>query len=307
VKAFAVHSLSNLLLRTLLLNIGPLFRARHAVWVKLAYENPTGSIKDVPVLNILQHLDRTDQLASHNGLVEVSSGNTGISLAYWASLFGTRATIVMPRGMSRERFQMMRALGARVLTHGRTFNSARSHALKLARQENLLYFGQFARQQNPQAYQKLAEEIATKKVAYVVAGVGTGGTLMGLAHHLRPLGAQTVAVFPAETRHGIQGIGDGIMGDFWNPSHVDHSFRVSTPEARAHTRLLWRHGFLAGVSSGANLAAALHFARLGPVATVLPDSWDRYISVMVGTSSVPHPRVPPAKVLNHLDTYISGE
>ncbi|TRO61980.1 pyridoxal-phosphate dependent enzyme [Candidatus Bathyarchaeota archaeon] len=274
-----VNGLTKFVGNTPLIEVSKVFGARNPLHVDLSYMNPSGSIKDLPVLNILRHLQKTGELQKHGGIIEVTSGNTGIALSYWANALQVRAVVIMPKGMSKERKKMMELLGADVMEKGRDFEEAREHAKYLAHKENLIYLGQFSRDQNPQAYNVLAKKILKKKVKYVVAGVGTGGTLMGLAGVLKPKGVRVIAVFPKEKKHGIQGIGDGIFGSFYKPELVDEEFRVSTKEAQSFMRELWTNGFLVGRSSGANLIAALSYSENGSVATVFPDSWDRYFSV----------------------------
>jgi cysteine synthase A len=278
VRAF-VNATERLVGHTPLLEVSGFFDAKNPLHLKLSYLNPSGSIKDRPVLAMLRALRDRGELEGKAGIVEVTSGNTGIALSYWARHFGLEPVVVMPCGMSAERCKMMNLLGAEVLHHGDTFDEAKEEARRLAEERDMVYLGQFSRPENPASYRDLAREFAAAGAECVVAGVGTGGTLMGLARVLKHRGVHTVAVFPEEENHGIQGIGDGICGSFCDDGLVDEEFRVTTVDARRAMHLLWDKGFLAGRSSGANLAAALHFARERSVATVLPDSWDRYFSI----------------------------
>ncbi len=242
----------------------------------LEYLNPSGSVKDRPVLNILQAALRKGRLKPGDTIVEVTSGNTGIALALWSNIFGLRAKIFIPRGMSRERRKMMRLLGAEVVEVG-SFEEGR----ELAKRSKGFYLGQFDRVENPQAYKELAEEFGKRKIKYFVAGVGTGGTITGIKMFLGDVVA--VAVFPKEKSHGIQGIGDGIVGAFWKEELIDRKEYVTTEEAREWMKALWRKGFLVGRSAGANISVAVKYAQRGPTGTLFPDSWDRYVSLEEGS------------------------
>lgn len=234
--------------------------------------NPSGSIKDRVVFNILKKVP-----GKFYEVVEATSGNTGISLSLWAKFFGKKATVVMPKGMGLERKRMMELLGAEVIEIDGDFAEAIKIAKEIAKERGAFYLGQFHREENPKSYRELAEEFKEIGIDYFVAGVGTGGTLMGVAQLLKNEGVKIIGVFPLEEEHEIYGIGDKIVGDFWEESLVDKIYRVSTEEARKYMRKLWNVGFLVGRSSGANLKAALEFSKYGKVGTVFPDSWDRYL------------------------------
>lgn len=246
------------------------------LYAKLEYLNPSGSIKDRAVFNILRRAFERGELKKGMMVVEASSGNTGISLAMLSNIMGLRAKIVMPKGMSEERRKMIELLGAEVVEIDGDFEDAIKIAKLIAEREGAFYLGQFSRPENPEAYKNIALELKELGIKVFVAGVGTGGTLIGVAKHLR---AKIVAVLPKERKHGIQGIGDWVKSDFWDQSLIDDVVKVSTKEARKMMRELWKHGLLVGRSSGANVFASLKFLEEGPVATILPDSWDRYISL----------------------------
>ena len=255
------------------------FRTKNKIYAKMSYLNPSGSIKDRVVLKILQKAMKEGKIG---GVIEATSGNTGISLAFWANFFGIKATIVIPKGMSEERKRMAKLLGAEVIEVEGDFDASIKLAKKIAREKRLFYLGQFSREENPRAYYSLAKEMEKLKIDYFVAGVGTGGTLIGVARVLKKKGVKIIGVLPKEREHGIQGIGDWVKSRFWDEKLVDEIYRVSTKEARRYMRKLWKAGFLVGISSGANIKAALHYAESGNVGTVFPDSWDRYLSIEGG-------------------------
>ncbi len=253
--------------------------AKNKIFVALEYRNPSGSIKDRVVLNILKEALRKGKLRHGMLVTEATSGNTGIALAYWSNIFKLRARIYMPKGMSNERKTMISLLGAEVVEVNGDFEKAIELAREDAKKNNGFYLGQFEREENPLAYKELARKFADLGIDYFVAGVGTGGTLIGFANVLRKLGTKIIAVYPKEREHGIQGIGDWVKSKFFDQNLVDKVELISTEKAIKHMHMLWRLGFLVGRSSGANIAISLKYAELGGVGTVFPDSWDRYLSL----------------------------
>ena len=227
--------------------------------------------------NILKSIDRKPQ-----EIVEASSGNTAIALALWGKVSGIKVTVVLPKDASSERKKMLRLLGARIVEVDRNSEDEIMVAKRIAKERGAFYLGQFSRRENPEAYRPLAEELSRLGLDYFVAGVGTGGTLMGVAKYLKPRGVKVVAVLPKEEDHGIYGLRKSPRSEFWEERLVDEYYHVSTREARRYMRKLWGLGFLVGRSSGANLRAALYYAKRGNVATVFPDSWDRYLSLELG-------------------------
>lgn len=260
------------LLRPKIIDISFVFRTRYPLYVALEYLNPSGSVKDRPVLNILLTALEKGLLKPGDKVVEITSGNTGIALAYWSNIFDLKAKIFIPRDMSMERKEMMKLLGAEVVEVD-SFEEGK----RLAKSSEGFYLGQFDRIENPLAYKELAKEFGKRGIRYFVAGVGTGGTIIGMKMFLRDI--TTIAVFPKEKNHGIQGIGDGIVGSFWREELIDGKEYVSTGEARRWMKILWKKGFLVGRSSGANIAVAIKYAEKGPTGTLFPDSWNRYISL----------------------------
>ncbi len=269
------------------------------VYAKLESVNPSGSIKDRVALEIIEGAERRGELKPGYTIVEASSGNTGISLAMVAAVKGYRMVVVMPENMSEERKQMMKALGARlVLTSSAgSLSEAIAKAEEIGCQPRSFLARQFANPDNLVAQEKTGREILEQAgpVDAVVAGVGTGGTLMGIANVMREANprVKVIAVEPEEaavmfggsnariSEHKIQGIGDGFIPQLMDMSRVDEVITVGSEDAvRMARRLCREHGLLVGISAGANFLAATRVeARFNKVATVLPDRAERYLSM----------------------------
>jgi len=269
------------------------------VYAKLESVNPSGSIKDRVALTIIEDAERDGQLKPGDTIVEASSGNTGISLAMIAAARGYRMVVVMPENMSEERKHMMKALGAElVLTSSSgSLKESIAKAEEIARQANTFHAKQFSNPSNIRAQEKTGEEILREigPVDAVVAGVGTGGTLMGISNVMKKASPdmKVIAVEPEEAavmfggsdvrikEHKIQGIGDGFIPHLIDMDKVDEVITVGSKEAVTTARQLFReHGLLVGISAGANMLASRKVARrYGKVATVLPDRAERYLSM----------------------------
>ncbi len=271
--------------------------------LKLEFFNPLGSVKDRIGLAMIRDAEARGEL--HPGrsvIVEPTSGNTGIALAFVAAALGYRLLVTMPEGASLERRKMLRLLGAElVLTpakQGMAGAIARADAL-LAATPDAWMPRQFDNPANPAAHEATtAEEIWTDTagaVDVVVGGAGTGGTLTGIARALKPRrpGLRVVAVEPSESAvlsgdepgpHGLQGIGPGFVPTVLDMSLIDSIMRVSEREAIAVARRCAAiEGLPIGISSGAALHAAIEVARepgnAGQrVVCIIPSFAERYLS-----------------------------
>lgn len=275
------------------------------VLAKLEYFNPGGSVKDRVALNMILDAERRGVLQPGGTIIEPTSGNTGVGLAWIARVRGYEAVIVMPDSMSHERQQLLRAAGARlVLTPGAEgMVGAIAEAERLHESTpNSVILGQFSNPANPEAHSlTTAQEIwddTDGQVDVLVATVGTGGTLCGTARGLKAHNPQllSIAVEPQESPllsggkaspHGIQGIGANFIPENYAPNVVDRIMQVSTEKAMQMGRLLSYHeGLITGISSGAAVHAALTFA-LTPeakgktIVVVLPDTGERYLSTQL--------------------------
>jgi len=271
------------------------------ILVKLEFLNPSGSIKDRMALYMLKIAEKKGLLLPGATIIEATTGNTGISFAMIAAIKGYRMMAVMPENMSQERRQIMKAFGAKVVltpTREGPTGAIRKRDQLAKEIRGSWVPGQFENEDNVLAHQfGLGKEILKQtrgKVDAFVAGVGTGGTLIGVARVLKKINPKIkiVAVEPAESavlsggkpgEHNIQGIGEGFIPEVVELNIIDQVERVSTKEAEQMARKLAKtQGILVGTSSGANVTASLKMAKLlgrgKVVVTVLPDRGERYLS-----------------------------
>ena len=269
------------------------------VYAKLESVNPSGSIKDRVALEIVDAAEREGKLEKGFTVVEASSGNTGISLAMIAAVKGYKMIVVMPENMSEERQQMMRAFGAELVLTSKSgsLKEAIEKAEEIAKRPKTFIARQFSNPSNITAQEKTGREIVGEigPVDAVVAGVGTGGTLMGISNVMKEVNPnlRVIAVEPEEaavmfggsevriTEHKIQGIGDGFIPQLMDMTKVDEVVTVGSEQAVDMARKLFkRYGLLVGISSGANMLVALEVAKNhDKVVTVLPDRGERYLSM----------------------------
>jgi len=272
------------------------------VLVKMESMNPLGSVKDRIGLAMIEDAERRGVLSSDSVIVEPTSGNTGIGLAYIAAVKGYRCILVMPESMSVERRKLLQYFGAElVLTPAAGGMSA---AVQKARElaaatPNSFMPQQFENPANPEIHRRTtAQEIwrdTDGKVDILVAGVGTGGTITGIAEVLKRKkpGFRAIAVEPVKSPvlsggqagpHRIQGIGAGFVPGVFRRDLVDEILQVQEEDAGAASRRLAREeGMLVGISAGANVWAALQVAsrpdsRGKTIVTVACDTGERYLS-----------------------------
>lgn len=283
-------------------NIEQSFGLKARLIAKVEFFNPGGSVKDRVALAMIEDAERNGLLVPGATIIEPTSGNTGIGLAWVASVKGYKLILTMPETMSQERQKLLKALGATLeLTPGA---DGMNGAIRRANELKELHPGSFIPQQfdnpsNPQAHiSTTAEEIwrdTDGEIDMFVAGVGTGGTLSGTAKGLKnhnPL-IKAIAVEPANSAvisggkvgaHKLQGIGAGFIPKNYNPEVVDQVFPVKDDEAMKASRLLaQKEGLLVGISSGAALHAAISLAQneenVGKtIVVLLPDTGERYLS-----------------------------
>jgi cysteine synthase A len=271
------------------------------IFAKLEMFNPGGSVKDRIGVAMIEAAEAEGRIEpGRTTIVEATSGNTGIALAFVCAAKGYDLILTLPQGMSREREGLLRLYGAqvRVTESLGGMNEAVAAAQALARDSDVWLPDQFSNPANPAAhYRATGPEIWTamdERVDCLVAGVGTGGTLTGAGSYLkeRNPGCHVVAVEPASSPvlsggrpgpHKIQGIGAGFVPPVLDRALVDEIIAVDDEDALETARLVARReGVLAGISCGAALWAAMEIAQRDDaprrIVVVLPDSGERYVS-----------------------------
>lgn len=273
--------------------------------VKLESFNPAGSVKDRVALAMIENAEASGLLKPGATIIEPTSGNTGIGLAFVAAAKGYKLVLTMPDTMSIERRNLLKALGAElVLTpgvNGMKGAIARAEELKAAT-PGAVILQQFDNPANPAMHERTTGEEIWRDtdgvVDIFVAGVGTGGTVSGVGVALKKHnpGVKVVAVEPTDSpvlsggapgAHKIQGIGAGFVPKNYNPAVVDEILQVTNDDAiRAGRELAQREGLLVGISSGAAVSAATRLALLPEnagktIVALLPDTGERYLSTLL--------------------------
>lgn len=272
---------------------------------KLEYFNPLGSVKDRIALSLIEDAEERGVLKHSTTIIEATSGNTGIGLAFVAASRGYRLILTMPETMSLERRNLLKALGVQlILTPGpEGMKGAIAKAESLGKEiEDSVILRQFDNPANPAIHRKTtAEEIwkdTDGKIDILVGGIGTGGTITGTGQRLKELNPeiQVVAVEPQDSpvlsggnpgAHKIQGIGAGFVPKNFERSVVDEILTVSNDDAiRTSRELAKSEGLLVGISSGAAAFAALTIAKRPEnkgknIVIILPDTGERYLSTVL--------------------------
>lgn len=266
------------------------------LYVKLEMFNPGGSVKDRIALSMVNDLVERGLLNGASKVVEATSGNTGIGLSFVLASKGISFTAVMPENMSRERVDLFRAYGTHIILTPAALGMTGAIAkAKEMEQEGYVYIDQFRNHANPEAHMKTtAEEILRDfpKLDYLVLGVGTGGTLTGLARIIRKRypNLKIIAVEPFESSvlqglpkgpHKIQGIGAGFVPPLLETKEVDHIISIASADAMNKAKLLARQGLFLGISSAAAILASEIVAdqvKNAVILTVAPDGGAKYIS-----------------------------
>ncbi len=275
------------------------------IYAKLECANPTGSIKDRMVRYIIEQSEKQGILKPGMTIVEATSGNTGIALSLFARERGYSIIIIMPKNMSDERKRILRKLGANlILCSEGNFKEATKIRDEMAKKPNYFNPDQFSNPLNVEChYKTTAREILVQikphsdRIGAFVAGVGTGGTLIGVGKRLKEVfpDMRIVAVEPSESpvmsggepgTHGIQGIGDGFLPPLVSDGAgglnelIDEILCVSTSDAKETAQYLGDVGICVGISSGANFCVAKRIAKkYGTTVTVFPDGYSKYKSL----------------------------
>ena len=266
--------------------------SRVRMLVKLEGFNPTGSVKDRVALYLIDGLEREGRLRPDSIILEPSSGNTGISLAMICRIRGYRLTVVMPDNVTRERRQLLEIYGASIINSPGALGS--NGAIEMARRlvgddPRYVMADQYANPLNPLAhYETTGPEItaACPSVDVFVAGLGTGGTLMGVGRRLREHNPEVriyaAEPMPGEAVQGLRSLDDGFVPEIFDASAIDGRFLVTTAESiAAMRRLSDTEGIFAGVSSGGVLVVASRLADAmdsGTIVALLADGGWKYLS-----------------------------
>lgn len=303
-----VKKLTDLIGNTPLLelsNFNKIKDVQSKIIAKLEYFNPAGSVKDRIALSMIDDAEARGLLSPGTVIIEPTSGNTGVGLAFVSASKGYKLILTMPETMSLERRNLLKALGANlVLTPGSEgMKGAIAKAKEL--QESTpgsIILQQFENPANPAIHEKTtAQEIwvdTDGQVDIFVAGVGTGGTISGVGKKLKSLNSniKIIAVEPADSPvlsggnpgpHKIQGIGAGFIPKIYNPAVIDSIIKVENDDAIRTSRELAKYeGLLVGISSGAAVYAALQLSALVEnkgknIVVLLPDTGERYLSTIL--------------------------
>lgn len=297
--------LTQLVGNTPLLEIKGLEGQKARIVLKLEYFNPGGSVKDRIALAMIEDAERKGVLKAGSTIIEPTSGNTGIGLAWVGASKGYKVILTMPDTMSIERRNLLKALGARLeLTPGA---DGMKGAIKKAQElnesiENSVILGQFSNPANPAIHARTTGEEIWKdtdgQVDILVSGVGTGGTVSGAGKALKAHkpGVKVVALEPSASavistgvpgKHKIQGIGAGFVPDTYDPKVVDEVLTIDDDNAIRGARILaGKEGLLVGISSGAAFFTAYELSKKAEnegkmIVAVLPDTGERYLSTVL--------------------------
>ena len=296
------NNLAETIGNTPLVRINSLGPAGVQILAKMEFFNPCGSVKDRIGLAMIEAAEKQGRINKHTTLVEPTSGNTGIGLAFVCAVRGYKLILVMPESMSIERRKLFKIFGAElVLTPAAEgMKGAVAHAQRIVSNTgNMIMLQQFENPANPEIHRRTtAEEIwadTDGSVDILVAGVGTGGTITGCGQVFkeRKPNVKVIAVEPADSPvlsggnpgpHKIQGIGAGFVPKVLDTTVFDEIICVSNEDAIRTARLLAeKEGILAGISSGANVFASLQVAKRSEnkgkvIVTIICDTGERYIS-----------------------------
>ncbi len=272
-----------------------LVNSSNTILLKLEGNNPAGSVKDRPALNMIVQAQRRGEIKPGDTLIEATSGNTGIALAMAAAVMGYRMILIMPDNMSEERRAAMKAYGAELIsvTQEQSMEGARDLALQMQDEGKGIVLDQFNNPDNPQAhYIGTGPEIwqqTNGEITHFVSAMGTTGTIMGVSRYLKEQNSdvQIVGVQPEEGSRipGIRRWSKEYLPGIFDEASVDLTLDVSQQVAEETTRLLAsKEGLFCGVSSGGAVAAALQLSQQvenAVIVSIVCDRGDRYLSTGV--------------------------
>lgn len=266
------------------------------IYAKAEYLNPSGSVKDRAAKAIILEAIKSKKLTDEKILLDSTSGNTGIAYAMFGANLGYKVCVTLPKNANFERKKLLKAFGATIIETDPLLSSdgALIEAKKLAKENPELYYytNQYNNEENWKAhYNGTALEIweqSKKQVTHFVTGMGTSGTFVGTSRRLKELNPQikTIAMQPSSPFHGLEGMkhmATTIVPEIYDSSLIDETIEIDTEDARRTAlELIRKEGLFVGISSGANVYAALKLAKTLPkgsvVVTILCDSGFKYLS-----------------------------
>ncbi|QKF74426.1 cysteine synthase [Aliarcobacter faecis] len=266
------------------------------IYAKAEYLNPSGSVKDRAAKGIILEAIKSKKLTDEKILLDSTSGNTGIAYAMFGANLGYKVTVTLPKNANFERKKILKAFGATIIETDPLLSSdgALIEAKKLAKENPELYYytNQYNNEENWKAhYNGTALEIweqSKKQVTHFITGMGTSGTFVGTSKRLKELNPQikTIAMQPSSPFHGLEGMkhmATTIVPEIYDSSLIDETIEIDTEDARRTAlELIRKEGLFVGISSGANVYAALKLAKTLPkgsvVVTILCDSGFKYLS-----------------------------
>ena len=266
------------------------------IYAKLEKQNPAGSIKDRPVKNMLEAYLASGKSLEGATIIESTSGNTGIALASLSHYYKYKAVLVMPKSVSTQRRDLIRAFGAELILVDGGIPLCQETAEKiLAETPNSFILGQFTNEANSKAHLVTAKEIVTDlpDVDYVFAGIGTGGTVTGISEYFATnnVDAKVIGIEPKESpflteaktgKHKIQGIGAGFKPEILKLDNIEELVTVSSDETLDMAKKVMElEGYLVGISAGASLLGAINYAKTHDlkgkkIVVIFPDTGERY-------------------------------
>ncbi|PUE66930.1 PLP-dependent cysteine synthase family protein [Arcobacter lacus] len=267
-----------------------------SIYAKCEYLNPSGSVKDRAAKAIILEAINSNKLTKDKILLDSTSGNTGIAYAMFGANLGYKVSVTLPKNANFERKRILKAFGATIIETDPLLSSDGSliKAKELAEENPDIYYytNQYNNENNWKAhYNSTALEIweqSEKKVTHFIAGMGTSGTFVGTSRRLKELNPniKTVAMQPSSPFHGLEGMkhmATTIVPEIYDSSLIDETIEIDTEDARRTTlELIRKEGLFVGISSGANVYAALQLAKTLPkgsvVVTILCDSGFKYLS-----------------------------
>lgn len=280
------------------------FNIKSNIYAKLESFNPANNVKTRPAFYMIKDLYERKVIDSSYKLIESTSGNTGIGIAMIGAFYGNEVIITMPDSVSKERIDVLKHYGAKVvLTPGELGINGSNDLAKelLKKEEKAIQPSQFSNEKNPLShYQTTARELERdlENIDYIFATVGTGGTVTGIGKYFKEKGLETkiIAIEPANSPvlskgikgpHKIQGIGPGFIPEIFNYNFIDEILTVGDEEAYELTKLIPKiEGISAGISSGACLKAAINYLSEHKIinkniVVIFPDSGEKYFSTNV--------------------------